>query len=97
MLPGNVQPRHCWVAVEEFEDILWRITALDTQTRVPEELLSWLSRARFLLGGKQQQRVNTLRSERPGRPAMSVSKEQLEILLGARFYLQFLTLQNCYV
>lgn len=74
---------------EELEEIQRHVTALDSLTRIPEELFNLLNSARSLLTlgqlGERQDRTNYLRSGRPGRPTYAVSKEQLEILLNARF------------
>ena len=60
------------------------ITALDSLTRIPEELFNLVSSARSVLHEKQG-RVSVVRSGTPGRPAFHISKEQLAMLSKARF------------
>ena len=70
--------------LEELEEVQKHIITLDSLTRIPEELLNLVSSARSVLHEKQV-RVSVVCSGTPGRPAFHISKEQLEMLLKARF------------
>ena len=70
--------------LEELEEVQKHIITLDSLTRIPEELLNLVSSARSALHEKQG-RVSVVCSGTPGRPAFHISKEQLEMLLKARF------------
>ena len=70
--------------VEELEEIQKHVNILDSVTRIPEELFNLLSSARSVLL-RNQERANVVRSGPPGRPAFDISREQLEMLLRARF------------
>ena len=70
--------------LEEFEEVQKHITALDSLTRIPEELFNLVSSARSVLHEKQGG-VSVVHSDTPGRPAFHISKEQLAMLLKARF------------
>ena len=76
----------CWYGdlAEELEEVQKHVIALDTLTRIPEDLFNLLSSARSVLEQKQG-RASVVRSGTPGRPAYDISKEQLEMLLEARF------------
>ena len=69
---------------EELEEVQKHVIALDTLTRIPEDLFNLLSSAQSVLEQKQG-RASAVRSGTPGRPAYDISKEQLEMLLKARF------------
>ena len=70
--------------VEELEEIQKHVNLLDSVTRIPEELFNLLSSARSLLQ-QNEERASVVRSGTPGRPAYDIRKEQLEMLLRARF------------
>ena len=70
--------------LEELEEVQKHIITLDSLKRIPEELLNLVSSARSALHEKQG-RVSVVCSGTPGRPAFHISKEQLEMLLKARF------------
>ena len=70
--------------VEELEEVQKDVIALDSLTRIPEELFNLLNSARLMLSHKKE-RANLVRSCTPGRPGYDISKEQLEMLLKARF------------
>jgi hypothetical protein len=72
---------------EDLEEVQKHIVVLDSLTRTPEELFNLLSSARSLLDayGKRNKGVTTIFTGTPGRPKYDVSKEQLEMLLQARF------------
>ena len=70
--------------LEELEEVQKHIIALDSLTRIPEELFNLVSSARSVLHEKQG-RLIVVRSGTPGRPAFHISKEQLEMFLKARF------------
>ena len=70
--------------VEELEEIQKHVNLLDSVTRIPEELFNLLSSARSLLQ-QNEERTSVVRSGTPGRPAYDIRKEQLEMLLRARF------------
>lgn len=69
---------------EEIEEIQKHVIVLDTLTRMPEEIFNLLNRARSLLEpyGMHKDKVATIFT---GRPKYDVNKEQLEMLLKARF------------
>ena len=70
--------------VEELEEVQEDVIALDSLTRIPEELFNLLNSARLMLSHKKE-RANLVRSCTPGRPGYDIRKEQLEMLLKARF------------
>ena len=70
--------------VEELEEVQKHIIALDSLTRILEELFNLMSSVRSVLHEKQG-RVSIVRSGTPGRPAFHINKEQFEMLLKARF------------
>ena len=70
--------------VEELEEVHKHVLALNSVTRIPEELFNLLSSARSVLEQKHG-RASVVRGGTPGRPAYEIGKEQLEMLLKARF------------
>ena len=70
--------------VEELEEVQKHVLALDSVTRISEELFNLLSSARSVLEQKHG-RTSVVCGGTPGRPAYGIGKEQLEMLLKARF------------
>ena len=73
---------------EDLEDVQKHIVVLDSLKRIPEEMFNLLSSARSLLdpyGMRNNDGLTTISTGKSGRPKFGVSKEQLEMLLQARF------------